>query len=410
MKYRDNRSEEIFARLCSDTYYGGFIYQNPKYVEGTEKEAGDVILWVRDWLMIFEIVWRGTDAAADTRSFIKRIGEKRDQLLTDFRVYADGDFNIHMTNEAGEAALYDRDYYNEDTTRGVVLIDAPTIQGKLHFETLRLTLEAPHPIAIITRSDFEAILTEVDTPADLGFYLGDRFKFLKKVYQIDPRPFLRLGDQMEQELMGLYKLGENSFDVDRWHASTDKRFWHRYRIERCEDIARRDWENENSRLIDFLASEIRKSNRTAGFTLQHAWELALTTRRERAFLSEKILKKVDVLSESGRDQKFATYNSGTGCWDVFYFNHGLDGEYFRNEAQQMADRKLWVERIQNDFKESVFCFALRSSPLKEGVAEVVLTVSDAWKWVNISPAMLSEALKFFGGQTETRPIKEFPIR
>lgn len=159
-----------------------------------------------------------------------------------------------------------------------------------------------------------------------------------------------------------------------------------------------------------MASEIRKSNRTASFTLQHAWELALTTRRERAFLSQKILKKVDVLLESGRDQKFATYNSGTGCWDVFYFYHGLDRDYFRNEAQQMADRKLWVERIQNDFKESVFCFALRSSPLREGVAEVVLTVADAWKWPNVSPAMLSEALKFFGGHTETRPIKEFPIR
>lgn len=88
MRNEDNRSEEMFARLCSDTYYGGFVYQNPKYVEGTEKEAGDVILWVRDWLMIFEIVWRSTVAASDTKSFIKRIGEKRDQLLTDFRVYA----------------------------------------------------------------------------------------------------------------------------------------------------------------------------------------------------------------------------------------------------------------------------------------------------------------------------------
>lgn len=410
MRHKDNRSEELLAQLCSDIYYGGFIYQNPKYVEGNEKEAGDVVLWVRDWLVIFEIVWRATSATSDYKSFIKRIGEKRDQLLGDFRVYADGDFNIHMTNEAGEATLYDQDYYNEDTTRGVVLIDAPSIQGKLHFETLRLTLEAPHPIAIITRNDFAAILSEVDTPADLGFYLGDRHRFLRETHPNDPTPFLQLGNQLEQELMGLYKLGENSFDVDRWNATTNKRFWHRYRIERCEDIARRDRENENSRLVDFLASEIRKSNRTAGFTLQHAWELALTTRRERAFLSEKILSKVDVLLESGRDQKFATYNSGTGCWDVFYFHHGLDGEYFKEEAQQMADRKLWVERTQSDFKESVFCFALRSSPLKEGIAEVVLKVSDAWKCPNISPSMLSEALQFFGGQTETRPIKEFPIR
>lgn len=322
----------------------------------------------------------------------------------------DGDLTIHMSNEYGEATLYDRDYFNEDTTRGVVLIDAPSIQGKLHFETLRLTMEAPHPISIITRSDFEAILAEVDTPADLGFYLGDRFRFLKEVYRNDPRPFLRLGDQMEQELMGLYKLGENSFDPERWSSSTDKRFWHRYRIERCEDIEKRDWENKNSRLVDILAFEIRKSNRSGGFTLQHSWELALRTRRERVFISDRIQKKVSALLDSGREQKFATENNGTGCWDVFYFYDGVDSDYFRSEAQQMADRKMWVERVLNDFKESVFCFALRSSPIREGLVEVILTVSDAWKWPDVSPAMLAEARRYFGGQTESKPIREFPGR
>jgi hypothetical protein len=117
---------------------------------------------------------------------------------------------------------------------------------------------------------------------DLGFYLGDRYRFLKEVYTRDSDRFSRLGDQMEQELIGLYKLGDNSFSVDRWNASTDKRFWHRYQIERASDIARRNADNEESGFLDIVAARIRDSHGRGGFTIQHAWELALRTRRERA--------------------------------------------------------------------------------------------------------------------------------
>src|SRR2546427_10051075 len=101
------------------------------------------------------------------------LGGKRDQLVRDFEVYANPTKEIFMSNEHGEQSQYDSNYFNEDTTRGVVLIDAEGLQGKLHFDTIRLTLESAHPIAVMTRSDFEAILDEVDTVPDLGFYLGD---------------------------------------------------------------------------------------------------------------------------------------------------------------------------------------------------------------------------------------------
>ncbi len=48
MQHNDNLSEEVFARLCSNKYFGGFVYQNPKFTLDTEREAGDVVLWVRD--------------------------------------------------------------------------------------------------------------------------------------------------------------------------------------------------------------------------------------------------------------------------------------------------------------------------------------------------------------------------
>src|SRR5258708_7682187 len=136
MRNEVNESEALFARLCSDAFYGGFVYRNPKFYDPTEKESGDVILWVRDWLIIFEVVWRSRQAQVDTKSFIKRVGEKREQLLGDFVVFAKPPNKIFMSNEHGEQSAYDPNYFNEDTTRGVVLIDAEGLQGKLHFDTL----------------------------------------------------------------------------------------------------------------------------------------------------------------------------------------------------------------------------------------------------------------------------------
>lgn len=75
----------------------------------------------------------------------------------------------------------------------------------------------------------------------------------------------------------------------------------------------------------------------------------------------------------------------------------------------MADRKLWIECALNDFKYSVFCFAIRYSPISlGGIVEVVLTVSDASKCPNVTPDMLSEARVYFAGQTATWPVTEFP--
>lgn len=408
MPHEVNESEALFARLCSDAFYGGFVYRNPKFYDPTEKESGDVILWVRDWLVIFEVVWRSRKAQVDTKSFIKRIGEKRDQLIRDFEVYATPTNEIFMSNEHGEPSAYDTNYFNEDTTRGVVLIDAEGLQGKLHFDTFRLTLESAHPIAVMTRTDFEAILNEVDTVPDLGFYLGDRYRFLKEVYIRDSDRFLRLGDQIERELIGLYKLGNNSFNIDQWNASKDKRFWQRYRIERASDIAKRDADNAESDFLDIVAARIRDSHGRGGFTIQHAWELALRTRRERAWISAKIQKKINALLDTHRDQKFAVEHLGTGCWDVFYFHHGVDSEHFRKEAQRMADLKMWVERSEYDFQHSVFCFAFRSSPITDSLTEVILAVTDASNWRNIWPLMLSEAHRYFRGRTETDQINEFP--
>ncbi len=258
----------------------------------------------------------------------------------------------------------------------------------------------------MTRDDFEILLFEADTVSDLGLYLGDRHKFLKTVFKENPAPFLQLGAKLEQELVGLYKLSDNSFDLNAWRVSKEKQFWQKYQIHRAAEISRRDDENTTSESLDFLIGEIRAQNGPETPTNQHAWEMALLTRRERAALVSVIIRKHEKLMNTGKDQKFAFHNQHTGCWDVFYFHNGVDSQFFREEAQRMSDRKLWIERSLNNFEYSVFCFAMRYTAL--GLREVVLRVSDAHKWPRISDSQLQEAHKFFGGVTHQNSIVEFP--
>jgi hypothetical protein len=87
MSTLENKSEELFTELCSQQYLKGFVFHSPKYSEPTEKEAGDVVLWIRDYLIVFEIVWRNPSSSKSTKSFIRRVSEKRKQLENDFITY-----------------------------------------------------------------------------------------------------------------------------------------------------------------------------------------------------------------------------------------------------------------------------------------------------------------------------------
>lgn len=409
MPTTENPSEELFARLCSSKYLAGFVYRSPKYRQPTEQEAGDIVLWVNGWLIIFEVIWRNPDAGPDLKNFIRRIGTKRDQVLGDFDVYGNPNIVITMTNEAGETAEYDHSHFNQNATRGVVIVDAPGSIGPLRQETLRLTIEAPYPITVMTRKDFEDVLVEADTIGDIGVYLGDRHGFLGEVFLENPDPFLRLGESLERELIGLYKLNDNRFDVEAWRRSEDKRFWDSYRTERREAIGRRDAENSESQMLDDLLAAIQSSNRAGSNTLYHTWELALTQRRERVNINERIQKKYDALMSTGKDQQFAVKNFHSGCWDVFYLHLGLDTEFFRAEAQLMAERKMWIERALNNFQYTVLCFALRYSPVGDGsITEVFLPGVHASQCPTVTPEQLEEARKYFASQTESKPVVEFP--
>ena len=106
-KNKENPSEKLFSDLCAKQYLKGFVFHSPKYKDPTEKEAGDIVLWLRTFLIAFEVVWRDSSCQGSTKQFIKRIGEKRKQLESDFKVYENKSDKIELTNEEGERIHYE---------------------------------------------------------------------------------------------------------------------------------------------------------------------------------------------------------------------------------------------------------------------------------------------------------------
>jgi hypothetical protein len=413
IKLASEASEKLFALLCGQSYLKGFVFHSPKYkYSGGQEEVGDVVLWVRGILIVFEIIWKSPDLFSNTKSFVKRIGEKRDQLIRDYEYYRDGNKQIKMTNEIGEEILFDHETFNAKAFCGIVIVDSYINLGKLHFGTIKKSLDQEFAIAIMTKQDFLDLLAEVDTPADLSYYVSDRAKFLRAVFKDNAQLLLDVNARYERDLIGFYKLNNNSFPVAQWRESTDKKFWHQYQETYAKKIAMRDQENAESYIVDEIIDLLRNRNSAHDSTLLHSWELAVLPRRSRAgIVAKKIRKAFQQLAEQRPDRHFAFYNQSTECWSLFYFQYGGDHESFKEKAKQLSKMKLQVERIETDFKYSVFCYAFRKSSLITGNTfdDCVLWIEDAENYPSVSQEEYNLARRYFRGKTEGKKIQEFPF-
>jgi hypothetical protein len=412
----DNRaliSERFFAELCAQKRLRGFVFHSPKVTNDPkgEREAGDVVIWVRDLIIVFEIIWKNTEISDNTRRFVRRIGKKRDQLCGNYQTYGNEQTEISMTNQDGETILFDHRYFNDVAFCGIVIIDSDLPLEKLHVETIRKTLKADFSLAVMTTSDFQDVLAEVDTPSDLHYYLSDRTRFLEQVFEEDAAIFLDLNRRTERDLIGFYKLNNNSFPVDSWNQFTDKRFWREYETKFAERIVLRNEENEESFIIDEIIELVRRENRLGLSTLQHSGELASLTRRARAgWLARRVLRGFEQMVDGRRERHFAFYNQATECWILFFFCYGSTSDEFRQRATELSRMKIHVERVQANFPHSVFCYAFRKSSIETGNTfdECLLVVEDAKNHPNVSPEEYARACKYFKGAGTPLQIQEFP--
>jgi hypothetical protein len=391
----ENKSEELFKELCNQQYLKGFVFHSPKYNDPTEKEAGDVVLWVRDCLIVFEIVWRNPSSQSDTRSFIRRVSEKRKQIENDFVTYRDK--QVALVNEEGNTVKYGKGNFSDSNFCGVIIVDSDVQLEYIHKQSYKKTFENNFPIAVMTKNDFEDLLIEIDTVPDLLYYLKDRHKFLKSIYSNCPEKFINLNLRMERDLIAFYKRKSNSFDAYTCDNFNEVSIWDRYREEFKDKIEIRDKENIQTLVIDTIIDILLKDE----IMTLHAWEIGLLSRRERVIIADKIN---DAFNNSRmKTRQFACFNPNTECWLVFYFQYNIHKERLFDNLENMTNLKLIKEMKEKSFEYSVFGYGFHIS---SGEPEIALVIEDADNVHKIEETKYQESLGYFG-KPQTHKIKEF---
>ena len=406
---RGMRSERLLAALCGRQFLRGFVFHSPKYNDPTEKEAGDVVLWVWRQIVVLELVTRCSDVNASTKHFVKKIGVKRDQLLRDFNAFNDPNLDITLRNEYGEIIDFAKPDVFPLTMRGIVLVDCAEPLDPLHYKTVEMSLDSDYPIAIMTVADFLCVLDEVDTIPDLVYYLNDRFEFTKRVFHESTKPFLSLGNGTERSLIAFYKMHSCAFPR-LWTEKNAYSWASKFDEEWINERNKRDAENQESFIIDQILEFLRRLNHASHPTLLHSWELAMLSRRQRATaLSSKVSDAFKQLKEGRRFRYFAFFNQATGCWLVFSFFFGASIEEVSDELELLARRKAIVEVELNQFQYSVFGFAFRKSTIETGVSfdNLTICIVDAEDCVDATNEEQKTAFEYFGANT-TAKITEFP--
>ena len=114
MKFKINegtKTEEFFSQLCGSAFFKGFVFHSPLYEKnGIENQAGDVVIWFRYNLIVFEIISRNSQASLNTKSFVQRFGEKRNQLKNCYEIYKNENSVIKMISEFGQKIIYPSEY------------------------------------------------------------------------------------------------------------------------------------------------------------------------------------------------------------------------------------------------------------------------------------------------------------
>lgn len=409
-KNKENPSEKLFSDLCAKQYLKGFVFHSPKYNDPTEKEAGDIILWLRTILIAFEIVWRDSSNEANTKQFIKRIGEKREQLESDFKVYSQKGDKVELINEEGNKINYEEDNFHRDNFVGVIIVDCDTKLENIHYESYKKLNTSNFPIAVMTKKDFVDLLVEIDTVSDLLYYLKDRYKFINTVFEKCPHLFLNLNLRTERDIIALYKKKSNSFEGYRCNHLSEDNIWENYQQEFKEKIRDRDAENKRTKVLDQLVNYLLVNVEESEVMPLIAWEIGIQTRRERVELADKVIKAFQGLNDKVDMRIFAFLSQTTECWSIFYFQYGENVGKLEDNLIEMAKLKLFKEMKESAFSYSVFGYGFKKSTIHTGNTfdEIVVCIEDACNYHTVPLDKYKKSLKHFGNPI-ARIIKEFPV-
>jgi len=326
--------ERLIAEFFDSEFSSIFSFPNPNSKLSRTKtriEIADVLVWMNRVALLIQVKTRDeSQGTIPTEDWARlRITEACEQLIESYVHIRNGE-KINLSNKYYHTAL---DNVNLTVIGIIVLVHKESVELRPSDHKSDI-YDQEIPIHVFSWSDLTGMTGEIDTVPDLCYYLTDRQKFLK----LQDIPIGR-----ELDALALYKLGENTFPespVDFGQLD----YWQEYQSKMFKQIEQRKAHNALGDIVDFISAsftDMRKLHDGLPIGLYFAWELASLTRRERAYLGQKLDGVQGWFENDNRSRRFAWHNPHTGNCIVFYFLRGSE-----DEVKENTDRQVTLKLIQ----------------------------------------------------------------
>lgn len=379
----------------------GKIITFPNAKTKSNKQIADLLVWLNWKALLVEVKTRVSSKVSLDQWVRERIADADHQITKSYVTCLGGE-HIYVNNDYYHVRFDDKEveFYS-----GLIVLNYEGMGSSvLPSVAVPDIYRRPLPIHAISYDDLAQLSEEIDSFPDLGYYLKDRFAYIRE-YDIP------VG--VEKEVIGRYKLFNNRFP-DYYVNFEASDFWREYQSTMKDAIQRRNAHNEHSTLLDELGlafGDQRKLHATLSLGLYFAWELAAMSRRERAIVGERMDGARLRFERGGNRRYFSFENASTGNWLVFLFSNAGQEEVC-HEIGQLTRLKLIKEAQFYDSEVAAYGFGFqvsRTHPISLlGLRRALVMSSDA---VNpYTDADLEAAVALWGDEHVGRPIPilEFP--
>lgn len=400
---KEKHSEGILGERTVQSFFDekiGSIITFPNAKTKSNAQVADLLVWLNWKAILVEVKTRVSSKVALEQWVEERIFDAVEQIKNGYSKCTNGE-EIYVHN----------DYYHVRFDSAGVSFYIGLIVLKYEGKSNVLpSIAVPNiysnslPIHVLSYDDLVQLNKEIDSFLDLWYYLNDRFKYITK-HDIPLN--------VEKEVIGYYKLHENSF-LDCHVDFKNSDFWGEYQRTMKEAIRRRNAHNEHSYFIDALEeifNDQRKLRENLPLGLYFAWEIGAMSRRERAIAGERIDGAKLRFEQGGNRRYFSFQNSSTKNWLVFLFSNA-DPNKVRCETKRLTRLKLVKELHFQDFVFAAYGFGFRVSrtyPIRlEGLTSAIVISSNEVR--SYSEQDLKAAIEEWGDESakQLAKIREFP--
>lgn len=339
--------ERLVENFFDKNFSRVFSFPNAKTKDNAQ--VADVLVWLNRIVILIEVKTRDEGTASIEDWTKGRIQHGITQLRTNFQRIKSKE-QIFLNNSCYHTQL---DCEGTTSIIGLIILvhdkQCKTLPSSADSEIYQKEL----PIHVISWNDLVRMTDEIDTVSDFFYYLQDRFQYLK----ISDIPLCS-----ELDALGYYKSQSNRFSNKEVNFATEE-YWQKYKTSMAAQIIARNAHNQYSKWLDRLEQSFdsqRKLYDGIPIGLYFAWELGNISRRERAYLGEK-LNSVESWFEKGKNSRqFAWYNCSTGNWFVLYFSK-LEPRKLQNALMNIMRLRLIKEVHNSNFDYAVYGFGFQVS-------------------------------------------------